>query len=181
MQSEREGGQERGGELIIEEIDDPRQTADGRTVPVARDLNNYIDAIDMRIGKLHPLLYAQSGARARLQSCAQSYRSYILGVTDVQSTPLGEAVHLSLNRRIAEIRDVASPPLSTRIGNATINGDNTAALLPILVTTENGYITGELECRNIDDRWQLYNFVIDIDRLASGLTEEPTQFNPLLF
>lgn len=173
-----------GTDIIIEQISTEEESSGvetgGRLIPVSRDPRAYVDGVDTRIGELYQP-YTRSGVRGNLQSCVQNYTARILDAGSDSSDPVPETAHAFLEESIAEIRGLEYPPVSTRIGKASISTNRRVALLPILIMTERGGGMGELECRQSDGQWQLHNIVIDRNALAAGTTPEQTQFNPLLF
>ena len=167
-------------ELILEEIADQATESVKRSLPLSRDPLRYISAADMRIGLLYTF-NTGTNIVAQIAECTEDYRQYILGTQQIDATPVSEFAHHSLSGRIKEIRALEHPPTTTRIGKEDINTAKTVAFLPILIQTERGYSTGELECRWRDASWNLYNFVVDISKLINIETEKSTRFDPLLF
>ena len=167
-------------DLILEEISNQSTESTAKSLPLSRDPLHYISAADMRIGLLYTFNTA-TDIVAKLTECTEDYRRYILGIQHLDAVPLSEFVHHSLSGRIKEMRGLEYPPTTTRIGKEDINTTKSVAFLPILIQTEQGYSTGELECRWRDTSWSLYNFVVDVSQLINADAEISTRFDPLLF
>lgn len=166
--------------LILEETQSVDSLSTERLLPTPRNLTDYIDALDMRIGVLYQS-DTRSKAENRFRSCVEQYRRYVLRIDDLEAQPVQQDAHPSLSDQITGLQTHSIVPLSTRIGNADINSNNSVALLPILVMTGQGYTVGELECRKDDEAWYVYDIVLDIESVANNEAERATQFNPLLF